>query len=70
MKIYGSMDGESLKKLIEALGAYPKECANGIVSAINKSVHSVNIAMKREISKKYNLAQKDLSGGGAFKCFR
>ncbi|BAK99711.1 hypothetical protein OBV_25130 [Oscillibacter valericigenes Sjm18-20] len=67
MKIYGSMDGESLKKLTEALGAYPKECANGIVSAINKSVHSVNVAMKREISKKYNLAQKDLSGGGAFK---
>lgn len=61
------MDQASLRKLTEELRAYPKEAKAGIVSAINKSVHSVNVAMKREICKKYNLAQKDLSGGGAFK---
>lgn len=67
MKVQATMDSASLRKLTEALKDYPKEAANGIVSAINKSVHSVNVSMKREICKKYNLSQKDLSGGGKFK---
>lgn len=67
MKIQATMDEKSLLKLTEVLEAYPKEAAAGIVSAVNKSVHSVNVAMKRSISKKYNLTQKDLNGGGAFK---
>lgn len=67
MKVYASVDERSFLRMREVLWAYPKECTRGIVSAINKSMHAVNVSMKREICKKYNLSQKDLNGSGTFK---
>lgn len=67
MRIDAVMDKESLLKLQKALSRYPVECANGIVSAINKSMKSVDVEMQRAITKEYNVTKSDLNGGGAFK---
>lgn len=66
-EIYAAMDPESLRKLTDALNKYPKECANGVVSAINKSLHGVDVELQRSISTRYNITQKELRGGGSFK---
>lgn len=69
MQIEAAMDSESLQKLTDALSKYPKECANGVVSAINKSVHGVDVELQRSISTRYNITKKELMGGGAFKSY-
>lgn len=67
MLIDMGVDQQSLNRLTSALNQYPKECASGIVSAVNKSLHQVNTAMQKEITTRYNISKRELSGGSSFK---
>lgn len=67
MRIDMEVDQKSLNRLTKALKQCPKECANGIVSAVNKSLHQVNTSMQKEITEQYNVSKSDLNGRGKFK---
>lgn len=54
-------DERELKKLTDALKHIPKECQNGLISAINKSVKTTNTTMQKAITQRYNIKKSDLS---------
>lgn len=67
MRIDAQFDPKELKKMKKALKKYPEECQKGMVSAINRSVKTVNTATQRAVTTRYNIKKSALNGGDAFK---
>lgn len=66
VRIDAQFDQNELRKLTNALKDIPKECKNGLISAVNKSAKSTNTAMQKAITQRYNIKKSDLSGGNTF----
>lgn len=59
-----NIDTRDLARLTRKLKIIPGEMPDAILSAINKSLASVNTKMQREITVKYKIKKKDLNGKG------
>lgn len=65
--IYCEVEQKELKGLISALKKYPTEARKGLISAVNKSLKTTDVAMQRAITRRYNLKKSDLANGKQFK---
>lgn len=64
------IDARQLDKLAKALSRNQKEMKASVISALNKSLSSVNTALQREITQKYNITKGELSGGKQYKSYK
>lgn len=62
-----SVDDSELQKVYDALKKYPKSAERAIVRTVNDTAQRTLSPLKKDIASKYNIKQKDLSGGSQYK---
>jgi len=66
MDIGIKIDTSELDKLAKEFKKQPSIIAKGAVSAINKTLSSVDTKLQREITTRYNIKKSELKGGGKY----
>lgn len=61
------IDTSEIDKLYKTLNYLPKELPAAVASSLNKTLTSTNSQLQKQISKKYNIEKKDLSGSKKYK---
>ncbi len=61
------IDTSEIDKLYKTLNYLPKELPAAIASSLNKTLTSTNSQLQKQISKKYNIEKKNLSGSKKYK---
>ena len=61
------VDGAELERVFKALKKYPKSAEKALIRTVNDTAQRTVAPLKTEITAKYNIKKKDLSGGNAYK---
>lgn len=61
------VDDSDLNKIYKAFKKYPDVAKKAVVAATNRTIQSANTELQRNITQRYNIKKKDLSGGGQYK---
>ena len=62
-----SVDDAELERVYKALKKYPKSAERALIRTVNDTAQRTVAPLKTEITAKYNIKKKDLSGGSAYK---
>lgn len=61
------VDDAELERVYKALKKYPKSAERALIRTVNDTAQRTLAPLKTEITSKYNIKKKDLSGGSAYK---